>query len=172
MNCSRARERLSEYIDARLTLERQREIERHLARCLACRQQVAELRGLKALLARAREPVAPAVFWDQIYASLPRANAPVAVARTPLWSRWLWQRAPGLAGAAALLLLAAVVPLYQMEATPVAAVAMDQLLWQHASACVRLPLVDRNRVQFIAADARARSLAPPAPGEGGADETD
>jgi anti-sigma factor RsiW len=169
MNCHRTRASLSELLDGRLPLAHQRAVERHLEACAACRGQWRDLQAVKRLLAETPAPGAPDGFWEHLYAGLrhpaadrgqpwrsatgPRARQ--RAGRSPV--RWLWQRAPALLGAVAVLLLLAVAPLQYLESEP-STVALDPLLSRHAGVCARLPLVDRNRMQFIVAEAHAEAL--------------
>jgi anti-sigma factor RsiW len=170
MNCHRTRASLSEFLDGRLPLARQRAVERHLAACDSCRTHWRELQAVKRLLAETPAPSAPEGFWEHLYAGLRRpaddrrpaidsggVSGWATLLRRRASVRWLWQRAPALLGTAAVLLLLAVAPLQYLESAP-PTVALDPLLSRHAGVCARLPLMDRNRMQFIVAEARAETL--------------
>src|SRR5690242_9129371 len=106
MNCHRTRASLSELLDGRLPLARQRAVERHLEACAACRGQWRELQAVKRLLAETPAPAAPDGFWEHLYAGLRHRTAVRGLpwrsavgpgvrrrtGRSPV--RWLWQRAP------------------------------------------------------------------------------
>ncbi len=103
LSCDDVRARLDEYVDELLDGQELLAVERHLAECAGCRE---ELRGLKALLAEAaalpEELDPPRELWPGIEARLaPRARV---LSFAPPLRRWAFL-APPLAAAAAVLLV-------------------------------------------------------------------
>lgn len=103
LSCDDVRARLDEYVDELLERQELAQVERHLAECAGCRE---ELRGLKALLAEAaalpEELDPPRELWPGIEARLaPRARV---LSFAPL-RRWAFLAPPLAAAAAALLVI-------------------------------------------------------------------
>ena len=101
LSCDDVRARLDEYVDELLDGQELLQVERHLAGCAGCRE---ELRGLRALLAEAaalpEELEPPRELWPGIEARLaPRARV---LGFAPL-RRWAFLAPPLAAAAAALL---------------------------------------------------------------------
>ena len=102
LSCDDVRARLDEYVDELLDGQELLQVERHLAGCAGCRE---ELRGLRALLAEAaalpEELEPPRELWAGIEARLaPRARV---LSFAPPLRRWAFL-APPLAAAAAVVL--------------------------------------------------------------------
>lgn len=102
LSCEDVRARLDEHVDELLDGQELLQVERHLAGCAGCRE---ELRGLRALLAEAaalpEELEPPRDLWPGIEARLaPRARV---LAFAPPLRRWAFL-APPLAAAAAVVL--------------------------------------------------------------------
>jgi anti-sigma factor RsiW len=76
MTCEAYRSRLLEYVDGDLAGGAQAEIERHLAHCPGCRQEVQALRETLALVARMPAPEPPETFWQQYLRELRQQVAP------------------------------------------------------------------------------------------------
>ena len=66
MNCHRARQLVSPYLDQQLTGREMLALQDHFAVCGSCDQEMRSLRQLKALLRGLREPAAPQGFSDGI----------------------------------------------------------------------------------------------------------
>ena len=97
MLCARVREKLTEYQYGLLDEAAAREVRAHLQECAACREELAALERLDALIGPAVEYEAPAGMWPAIQARMkPR--------RAPWWQLWRASPKPALAMAAALLL--------------------------------------------------------------------
>ena len=126
LTCYRVRQRLGAYLDKALDEGDARWVERHLAGCNSCQDEVAQLRRVKALVASAAVAV-PEPDWTGFFPGIVRGiqderDAVPAMARRPvrrLWPQWamggaavaslalafvLWQggRIPGAAEAAVL----------------------------------------------------------------------
>jgi anti-sigma-K factor RskA len=82
------RKLLGAYALDAVALEEREALERHLAGCGACRQEVAEHRETAALLASAGEP-APGRVWDRIAASLEERPVSLDDRRRGMPGRWL-----------------------------------------------------------------------------------
>src|SRR5690242_21609959 len=74
------RERLSVYLDGELGAEERAALERHLPGCARCQAELADLRGVRALLRALSTPAAPRSFTLPDDGAVPRPIAP-AVAR-------------------------------------------------------------------------------------------
>ncbi len=101
LSCDDVRARLDEYVDELLDGQELLQVERHLAGCAGCRE---ELRGLRALLAEAaalpEELEPPRELWPGIEARLAPRSGVLSFA--PL-RRWAFLAPPLAAAAAALL---------------------------------------------------------------------
>ena len=68
MRCSEARNILDEHLDDALAWRSRREVEYHLERCEACRDELAERRNLRRLLAQMPAPEPSEAYFDQAIA--------------------------------------------------------------------------------------------------------
>jgi Putative zinc-finger len=75
------RERLSAYLDGELGAEERAALERHLPGCARCQAELADLRGVRALLRALSTPAAPRSFTLPDDGAVPRPIAPAATAR-------------------------------------------------------------------------------------------
>lgn len=97
MHCAQVREKLTEYQLGLLDEAEAREVQAHLAECHGCREELAALERLDALIEPAEQHEAPANMWSDIRARMkPR--------RAPWWEAWRDSPKPALAMAAAMLL--------------------------------------------------------------------
>lgn len=97
---------LAEYVDGTLAENERAVLDAHLAGCARCREEVeAAARAVSALASLEEEPV-PLGVTGPVLAEARRSGPSAAPGRRPLWERYQW--AGGLAAAAALLLLVAV----------------------------------------------------------------
>jgi anti-sigma factor RsiW len=101
MSCNRIEERILPYVDGRLKASEQREVEKHLADCAACRVRVNEFRAVSGLLDELPQ-IEPSAAFD--------ARVRARVAAEPLKQNWwAWfAPSPRVAFAASMLLLATV----------------------------------------------------------------
>jgi anti-sigma factor RsiW len=101
MSCNRIEERILPYVDGRLKASEQREVEKHLAGCAACRVRVNEFRAVSGLLDELPQ-IEPSAAFD--------ARVRARVAAEPVkQSWWAWfAPSPRVAFAASMLLLATV----------------------------------------------------------------
>jgi anti-sigma factor RsiW len=101
MSCSRIESRILPYVDGRLKASEQREVEKHLADCAACRVRVNEFRAVSGLLDELPQ-IEPSGAFD--------ARVRSRVAAEPVkQSWWAWfAPSPRVAFAASMLLLATV----------------------------------------------------------------
>jgi anti-sigma factor RsiW len=101
MSCNRVEERILPYVDGRLKASEQREVEKHLAGCAACRVRVNEFRAVSGLLDELPQ-IEPSAAFD--------ARVRARVAAEPVkQSWWAWfAPSPRVAFAASMLLLATV----------------------------------------------------------------
>jgi hypothetical protein len=76
--------RLSAYLDGMLDANARARLEAHLADCAACRQQLAELRRVRALMRALPQPALPRSFLLPVEAPQPASSAPTPAAPTPL----------------------------------------------------------------------------------------
>lgn len=76
------RERLSAYLDGELGAEERAALERHLPGCARCQAELADLRGVRALLRALPTPVAPRSFVLPDDGAVPRPIAPAAARRS------------------------------------------------------------------------------------------
>jgi anti-sigma factor RsiW len=101
MSCVRIESRILPYVDGRLKASEQRELERHLAACPACRVRVNEFRAVAGLLDELPQ-IEPSGGFDA------RVRARVA-AEPAKRSWWAWfAPSPRVAFAASMLLLATI----------------------------------------------------------------
>lgn len=97
MHCARVRENLTEYQLGLLDESDAREVREHLDECPGCRDELAALERLDALMEPAERFEAPPEMWAGIHARMkPR--------RSPWWRVWHESPKPALAMAAAMLL--------------------------------------------------------------------
>ena len=97
MRCARVREKLTEYQLGLLDGAAAREMREHLDECAGCREELAALERLDALVEPAEQHRAPEGMWRGVQARMkPR--------RTPWWQVWREAPKPALAMAAAMLL--------------------------------------------------------------------
>jgi anti-sigma factor RsiW len=101
MSCNRMESRILAYVDGRLKASEQREMETHLAECVACRMRVSEFRAVTNLLDEL-PMIEPSGAFD--------ARVRARVAAEPVkQSWWAWLApSPRVAFAASMLLLATV----------------------------------------------------------------
>jgi anti-sigma factor RsiW len=101
MSCERMENRILPYVDGRLKAGEQREVEKHLAGCAACRVRVSEFRAVSGLLEELPQ-IEPSGAFD--------ARVRARVAAEPVkQSWWAWMApSPRVALAASMLLLAMV----------------------------------------------------------------
>jgi len=98
--------RVSAYYDGELAVASREELERHIAGCQSCSEQLKDLRRLSQLIGQAPAPELPQGFFDRLHAGVGSARRQVIV-------RMAW---PALAAAATLL------------------IAFSVLLWQTSGA--------------------------------------
>ena len=101
MSCERIENRILPYVDGRLKVGEQREVEKHLAGCAACRVRVSEFRAVSGLLDELPQ-IEPSGAFD--------ARVRARVAAEPVkQSWWAWLApSPRVAFAASMLLLATI----------------------------------------------------------------
>ena len=99
MSCSRMEKQMLPYVDGRLKVSEQREVEAHLAACGACRLRVNEFRAVSGLLDELPQ-IEPSGAFD--------ARVRARVAAEPVKQSWwaVFMPSPRAAFAASLLLLA------------------------------------------------------------------
>lgn len=99
MQCDRCRARLPEYVEEALRPRLREQIAAHLAGCVACRDELAEWRELRAAVTHAPLPgTGPAEpYWEAFET---RVLARVGETRTPALGRWREWFAPLALGAA------------------------------------------------------------------------
>ena len=108
-----ATRQLSDYLDDDLPARQHREVDAHLAGCLACSTTLAELRRVVEHGERLNAPSEPAAdLWPGIKARLSRRPASV-----PSWRSSLWPLLPGYRPAAGPALAAAVILVLACAAT-------------------------------------------------------
>jgi anti-sigma factor RsiW len=97
VRCAQVREKLTEYQLGLLEEAETLALERHLAECPDCREELAALGRMDALIQPAERREAPGEMWSGIRARMkPR--------RTPWWQVWRTAPKPAIAMAAAMLL--------------------------------------------------------------------
>lgn len=101
MSCNRIESRILGYVDGRLKASEQREVETHLAECVACRLRVSEFRAVSGLLDELPQIEPSGAFDARV-----RARVSAEPARRNWWA-WL-APSPRVAFAASMLLLATV----------------------------------------------------------------
>src|SRR6202045_964297 len=101
MSCSRMEKQMMPYVDGRLKIGEQREVEAHLAACPACRLRVNEFRAVSGLLDELPQ-IEPSPAFD--------ARVRARVAAEPVTQSWwsVFAPSPRAAFAASMLLLAAI----------------------------------------------------------------
>ena len=101
MSCSRMEKQMMPYVDGRLKIGEQREVEAHLAACPACRLRVNEFRAVSGLLDELPQ-IEPSPAFD--------ARVRARVAAEPVKQSWwaVFAPSPRAAFAASLLLLATI----------------------------------------------------------------
>jgi anti-sigma factor RsiW len=101
MSCNRIESRILPYVDGRLKVSEQREVEAHLAACAACRVRVNEFRAVTGLLDELPQIEPSGAFDARV-----RARVAAEPARRNWWA-WL-APSPRVAFAASMLLLATI----------------------------------------------------------------
>ena len=101
MSCGRMEKQMMPYVDGRLKVSEQREVEAHLAGCAACRVRVNEFRAVSGLLDELPQ-IEPSGAFD--------ARVRARVAAEPVKQSWwaVFAPSPRAAFAASLLLLATI----------------------------------------------------------------
>lgn len=101
MSCSRMEKQMLPYVDGRLKVSEQREVEAHLAACAACRVRVSEFRAVSGLLDELPQ-IEPSGAFD--------ARVRARVAAEPVKQSWwaVFAPSPRAAFAASMLLLATI----------------------------------------------------------------
>ncbi len=101
MSCSRMEKQMMPFVDGRLKVSEQREVEAHLAVCAACRVRVNEFRAVSGLLDELPQ-IEPSGAFD--------ARVRARVAAEPVKQSWwvLFAPSPRAAFAASMLLLATI----------------------------------------------------------------
>jgi hypothetical protein len=101
MSCSRIEKQMMPYVDGRLKIGEQREVEAHLAACPACRLRVNEFRAVSGLLDELPQ-IEPSPAFD--------ARVRARVAAEPIKQSWwaVFAPSPRAALAASMLLLATI----------------------------------------------------------------
>ncbi|PQO26813.1 hypothetical protein C5Y97_29015 [Blastopirellula marina] len=74
MDCSEARERLSDFFDGEMSNEVQMAMADHLAECEVCAQELAEFHDLSQMTAALEHPLPPPGLWDSLEAQLAQAD--------------------------------------------------------------------------------------------------
>lgn len=75
MDCSEAREYLSEFFDGEMSNETQLAMTDHLAECEACARELAEFHDLSRMTAELEHPLPPSGLWNSLEAQLAEADA-------------------------------------------------------------------------------------------------
>jgi len=101
MSCNRIESRILPYVDGRLKVSEQREVEAHIAACAACRVRVNEFRAVTGLLDELPQIEPSGAFDARV-----RARVSAEPARRNWWA-WL-APSPRVAFAASMLLLATI----------------------------------------------------------------
>jgi len=101
MSCNGIESRILPYVDGRLKVSEQREVEAHLAACAACRARVNEFRAVSGLLDELPQIEPSGAFDARV-----RARVAAEPARRSWWA-WL-APSPRVAFAASMLLLATI----------------------------------------------------------------
>jgi anti-sigma factor RsiW len=101
MSCNRIESRILPYVDGRLKVSEQREVEAHIAACAACRVRVNEFRAVTGLLDEL-----PLIEPSGAFDARVRARVSAEPARRNWWA-WL-APSPRVAFAASMLLLATI----------------------------------------------------------------
>ena len=106
MECDKAKELLSAYLDGEVTEKERHLLEEHLDSCKSCRQEFEELRRIVGLVASLPKEAAPEGFAQRTVASLPApgTGAPERLRKFFLRPRWAF--ASGALATAALILIA------------------------------------------------------------------
>jgi anti-sigma factor RsiW len=101
MSCGRMEKQMMPYVDGRLKVSEQREVEMHLATCAACRVRVTEFRAVSGLLDELPQ-IEPSGAFD--------ARVRARVAAEPVKQSWwaVFAPSPRAAFAASMLLLATI----------------------------------------------------------------
>ncbi len=140
LTCLRTRRRIGAYLDGALREAAAASAERHLAACLACRQEAEALRRMKTLLRRTLAPASvPAEpdwtgFWPGIVSRLEDARREPAAPRRPLWLQPRW--ALGGALVAGLLVYAMLWPASEVSLAPEAPVIVSSADTDHPGGSV------------------------------------
>lgn len=80
MNCGKAREKISDYLDGRLSKDRVSEFERHIRGCADCAGELDEMRRVVAALRSLAVQRVPTDLWPQVSEGI--RTAPAAA---PVW---------------------------------------------------------------------------------------
>jgi anti-sigma factor RsiW len=114
MRCHKARKYISEYVDGTLEPRKAGELERHVEKCAACREILADFRAMVAAASDLETPEPGDAVWLKIRSRLPALAAePAGAVRVPE-RRAFGRGVPALrlAGAAALAFILVAVGVY------------------------------------------------------------
>jgi len=109
--CERLRTELQDYLDGRLHGARERRVQEHLEGCPLCRRELEDLSCLVAAMQELPTPRPSADFWPRLQARLAAAPRPSSA-----WKLRVWL--PAAVVAAALVLLALLLPRPQQPVLP------------------------------------------------------
>ena len=103
MRCAAVQKLLNRYHDARLDQAARGEVERHLANCPACREELTQLEGVAGLWARVKTPPVPEGFAELVMQQARKRRVPQPQRSWASWAllRWWWEQSFAVRAAAA-----------------------------------------------------------------------
>ena len=151
MECERCNENLSAYADGALSRLTARQVKGHVETCRRCREDLAEIRTLTALLRATGDPEPRPEFWARTYTTL-RERAASRGRRAPVLPTLSFGWGVALA---ALLIIVLLVPPRQINRAqiPPTSVSPAALVSLHARLRSDLPLADSASLHYALIDA-------------------
>ena len=144
MECEKANNLLSAYVDGALSPRQRARVERHVSTCARCCEDVIELRNLKALLSDITSPEPAPEFWS---CALRSATASPVVRRHRIERRIRAASAAGLT-LLALLAIPKIFPSETLPLKPVHTVNVSTLVQLHANMRSVSPLAEIGSLQY------------------------
>lgn len=156
MDCESINNQLSAYMDGELSPRQAAKVQRHVANCPRCREDLSELQSVRALLSNATHAQPSPGFWTDTLQHI-RSVTERPPARRP-GAFWL----PARATAALAVFTVACMVLSQVSRreAPPAPRTIDpaQLVSLHADLRTDLPLADSGSMRYIFTDMRTNEI--------------
>ncbi len=149
MECERCNDHLSAYADDALSGRERRQVRSHLETCRRCREDLAEIRTLSALLRATPDPEPSPSFWAETYSTVRKRGAAPPRPAPLLHGGFGW----GVALASVFVFLLMMPPRRINRAPiPPTPVAPAELISLHARLRSDQPLADSGSIHYALAD--------------------